>query len=430
MNASTATEHRDFVSVNHNDGAINKSVFRDHFWPNSMARIELAWELGAGTGHFAPLLRIGMELQARGHTLRLNLREPDVGLDLPDASAIPREGAPIWVGPNPYPNPVNFGQLLLNFGYADRTQFAPLLAAWRERLAGADLVIANVAPAALLAARTLGIPAWEISQGFHVPPPGFPTPAFREWENSDPALLQAADKQVLDAINLALGDYGSPPIPSLGDLFDPNAMLLTFKELDIYPDRQGGNFLGIVSTGERGAVPVWPAASGPRVFAYLYSYYVGLPGLLSALADLDVPTLIFCRGIDPALKARYESSTVHFSDTPMAVSEVIPRADLVICHGSHQMTAQALLAGKPLLLLPTHVEQALIARRVERIGAGIGITSVTAETDFSLPLALVVEDGTHAACARQFAAQHGGLDQSAVASLIADRCESLFPAQA
>jgi len=391
-----------------------------------MARIELAWELGAGTGHFSTLLPIGLELKARGHELRFNLREHDVGLDLPGAREIPRLGAPIWVGPTPIPNPLNLGEILINFGYADRTQFEPLLAAWRERLAAADLVIANVAPAALLAARTLGIPAIEISQGFHVPPPVFPSPALRDWEAAPAARLEAADRQVLAAINAMLAARGSAPLGTLGELFTPHAILLTYPELDVYPARGAADFMGIVPTGERGAEPLWPAASGPRMFAYLYSYYAGLPNLLAALADLDVPTLVFCRGIDAALREKFRAAPIAFSDSPMSVARALPQADLVICHGSHQMTAQALLAGKPLLLLPTQVEQMLISRRVERLGAGGAVAPVSAQTDFAIPLALAVEDENHAQNAREFAARYGGAPQESVVRTIAERCEALI----
>ena len=391
-----------------------------------MARIELAWELGAGTGHYSTLLPIGLELKARGHEVRFHLREHDVGMDLPGALDIPRQGAPIWVGPTPFPNPVNYGEILINFGYANRSQFEPLLAAWRERIAGANLVIANVAPAALLAARTLGVPALEISQGFHTPPPVFPSPALREWEPPPTAKMRAADQQVLTAINAILGAFGSEPLATLGELFLGRSILLTYPELDIYPGRPSAEYAGIVPTGELGANPIWPAASGPRVFGYLYKYYVGLPKLLAAIADLDVPALIFCRGIEKTLRQKYRNAPIVFSDVPMSVTQLLPRADIVICHASHQMTAQALLAGKPLLLLPTQVEQMLIARRVERIGAGVAVAQASPASDFSVPLAILTENKGHGESAASFAARYARLDRTAVLAKIADRCEQLL----
>jgi UDP:flavonoid glycosyltransferase YjiC (YdhE family) len=388
-----------------------------------MARIELAWELGGNLGHVSVLLPIALALKDRGHEVRLFLREIAPARDFPGADQVASEGAPIWVGPTPYPNPINFGQILLNFGYANPSQLEPLIEAWRERLSGADLIVSHCSPSALIAARTLGIQSVEISQGFHVPPAAFPTPALREWESVPIPALQAADLQSLEAINAALSRHSSAPLRTLGDLYSSRSVLLTYPEIDTYVNRSDAQYVGIVPTGESGAVPVWPAGSGPRVFAYVYSHYVGLPNLLAALAELDVPTLAFCRDIDPGLKARYQSSTLRFSDAPMSVSAMVPQSDLVICHANHQMTAQALLAGKPLLLLPTQVEQMLIARRVERIGAGVTVAPVSPTSDFALPLAILAEGKGHAECARAFAARYDRLDRAAMLAGIADRCE-------
>jgi len=107
----------------------------------------------------------------------------------------------------------------------------------------------------------------------------------------------------------------------------------------------------------------------------------------------------------------------------MSVAQMLPQADMVICHASHQMTAQALLAAKPLLLLPTQVEQMLIARCVERMGAGVAVAPASARTDFALPLAILAEGKGHSERARAFAARYGRLDRAAVLAGIADRCE-------
>lgn len=388
-----------------------------------MARIEIAWELGGNLGHVSVLLPIAMALQERGHRVRLFLREIAGVKDFPGADQIASEGAPVWVGPTPYPNPINFGQILLNFGYADPSQLEPLIQAWRERLAGAGLIVSHCSPSALIAARTLGIPSIEISQGFHAPPAAFPTPALREWEPVPIRALQAADLQSLATINAVLSRYRSAPLETLGELYASRPVLLTYPELDPYASRWDAQYVGIAPTGESGAVPVWPEGSGPRVFAYLHSHYIGLPNLLAALADLDVPTLTFCRGIDQGLKARHQSSTLRFSDSPMSVSAMVPQSDFVICHANHQMTAQALLAGKPLLLLPTQVEQMLIARRVERIGAGVAVAPVSPASDFALPLAILAEGKSHVTCARAFAARYARRDRATVLSDIAQCCE-------
>ena len=109
-----------------------------------LPRIDFAWELGAGTGHVATLHPIALAMKARGYAVRFLQREVAAGSDLEGAGAIPREAAPVWVGPMPYASPLNFGEILHNFGYASEASLRPLVDAWRERLADSAAVIARV----------------------------------------------------------------------------------------------------------------------------------------------------------------------------------------------------------------------------------------------------------------------------------------------
>jgi UDP:flavonoid glycosyltransferase YjiC (YdhE family) len=389
-----------------------------------MAKIEFAWELGAGTGHVTTLLPLAAAMAARGHEVRFFLRDISAGADLEGAQAIPREGAPVWVGPPTVAAPLNLGEILLNFGYHDPPQHKALVDAWRERLRGSHAVVANVAPAAHLAARTLGIPSFEVSQGFHAPPPAMPSAPLRHWEPAPRGRLEASDRRVLEVINGVLSGYGAPPLKTLGELFEGRLMLLTYPELDIYPERGPSDYYGITDSGEGQAVPEWPQGAGPRLFAYLYSYFGGLDALLAAIAARRQPALIFCRGLDAKLKQKYEGSSIRFSAEPMAVSRVLPQADAVVCHASHQMTAQALLAGKPVLLLPTQLEQFLIMRRLVRFGAGLGIAPEVPNADYASALKALAENRGHADKAGDFARRYSGHSRGAALATMVERIEA------
>lgn len=389
-----------------------------------MAKIEFAWELGAGTGHVTTLLPVAAAMAARGHEVRFFLRDLSAGADLEGAKDIPREGAPIWTGPATVEAPLNFGEILLNFGYHDSPQHKALVDAWRERLQGSQAVVANVAPAAHLAARTLGIPSFEISQGFHAPPPVMPSPPLRHWEPAPRARLEASDRRVLQVVNTVLSGYGAQPITTLGELFAGRLMLLTYPELDIYPERGPSDYYGITDSGEGRAVPDWPESAGPRLFAYLYAYFKGLDPLLAAIAARRQPALVFCRGIDPKLREKYAGSSIHFPSEAMSVSRVLPSADMVICHASHQMTAQALLAGKPVLLLPTQLEQFLIMRRLVRYGAGLGIAPEVPNADYPSALKALAENREYSAKAREFAGRYAGHSRRAALATMVARIEA------
>lgn len=388
-----------------------------------MARIDFAWELGGQTGHVATLLPIARALKLRGHDVRFLLKNPAAGGDLAGAADIPREGAPNWVGPSVFSNPLNFGEILHNFGYQDPFALRKLVDAWRERLERSQAVVANVAPAAHIAARSLGIPSLEISQGFHIPPQTMPSPPLRDWEPAPRSRLEKADGRVVAAINRVLAAFDATPISTIGELFAGRALLLTYPELDIYPERGPAEYYGIPDVQGGNLIPAWPQGRRPKVFAYLYNYYKALAPLLDSLAKMQASTLMLCRGIDAILKRRHESGNVFLATEAMSVDRLLPECDVVICHGSHQMTAQALLAGKPVLMLPTQLEQLLIMRRVVRFGAGLGIAPDVPNVDFAGALHELHTNPGYRTRAREFASRYGAQDRQAALATLIQRCE-------
>jgi UDP:flavonoid glycosyltransferase YjiC (YdhE family) len=96
----------------------------------------------------------------------------------------------------------------------------------------------------------------------------------------------------------------------------------------------------------------------------------------------------------------------------------------VICHASHQMTAQALLAGKPVLLLPTQLEQFLIMRRLVRYGAGLGIAPEVPNADYPSALKALADNPEYAAKAREFAERYAGHSRAVALATMVARIEA------
>jgi UDP:flavonoid glycosyltransferase YjiC (YdhE family) len=88
------------------------------------------------------------------------------------------------------------------------------------------------------------------------------------------------------------------------------------------------------------------------------------------------------------------------------------------------MTAQALLAGKPVLLLPTQLEQFLIMRRLVRFGAGLGIAPEVSNADYASALKAFAEKGQYAAKAREFADRYAGHARGAALATMIARIEA------
>jgi hypothetical protein len=188
---------------------------------------------------------------------------------------------------------------------------------------------------------------------------------------TDPAELSADEARLVMAINAALGIHGLPLIGSLADLFHQieRVMLTTIRELDHYPDRCDGGYWGLPP--ERPGVRVeWPNSDRRRVFAYLKPY-ASIETLLEMLNQLALPSMVACDGLSSALKQKYASGTLAFAPPNIDLTQMAAECHFAITNANHTTSARFLLAGKPLMLIPLHLEQELLANAVERFGAAV-----------------------------------------------------------
>jgi UDP:flavonoid glycosyltransferase YjiC (YdhE family) len=385
-----------------------------------MARVALAWELGGGSGHVAALLTAGVALRGAGHSVQLLLRDTAAGSDLPGADKLPRAPAPVWEGPLTHAAPRNYAEILANFGYASTDSLRPLLSAWCERLANVDLLVCNTAPAAHLAARVLRVPSLEISQGYNVPPAAFPSPALTDWNPPPAAELAAADRAVLNAINAVLREAHAKTLTTIGELIEPRALLLTYPELDVYGPRTHAEYVGTLEPPAEGPPPQW-ADGEPRVFFFLPPDHPHLALLVRALGELGWPAAGYLRG--GATLDRVPVN-LHFSHRALDVARALAESQLVVSHAGHTSAAQMLLAGRPGLLLPTHLEQFLTMRRVVRMGAGLGVEPTVREPDLIGALRILAASALYRENAAAFSARYAAHSRQAALKTLLARCET------
>jgi UDP:flavonoid glycosyltransferase YjiC (YdhE family) len=387
-----------------------------------------AWEFGANLGHLGAFLPLARALRERGHTVHWAVASSTAAARLLDQEGFSWLQAPTCPErPRPGP-PLSYADILLRFGYAHSADLLGLTVAWRELMkhTGARAVLADHAPTALLAARTLGLPAVLHSSGFSVPPPQSPTPNMRPWMNVPAEALQAIEKSALASINTVLARFGQSPLDGVAQLFAvAEDTLLGFPELDHYENRGPARYWGNLPDAGVGDPPTWPNMPGKRIFAYLRRETRHHEAALQALRNLGQPAVVFFPGLDDTLRTRYAAPHLAFAPGPVDLARAGQEADAALTYASMSTTTRFLLAGKPVLLLPGHLEQFMMARRVDQMGAGLLVDPEKPADQLVQQLHRVLDDPQFAGNARAFAQKYAAFPQEVVVANLVRRIEEI-----
>jgi len=394
-----------------------------------MSRIALVWELGTSYGHISALLLFARKLRQRGHEVVLVLRE------LHNASGILGDGIPLLQSPIWLPQltglpepPLNYSEILMRYGYFHADGLAGLVGAWRSLFAlhGSDTVVADHSPTALLAARSMGLAAATLGSGFYCPPRRTPMPNMRAWLDVPRERLEHSDALVLNSMNKVLARYKVKPLASVGELFAiEENFICTFAGLDHYPQREPVKYWGACWNVDTGQEVAWPDGSGKRVFVYLEPHQRDFAGVLEAVAALGLRAIVCAPGVSDDMRRRYENPRTLVSSNLFRLDRLLAECDLFIGYAGHGMTATMLMAGVPLLLLPTQLERFLLATRVASMGAGIAVNPDAPPPDYPALIRMMLDVPGYREQARQFATKHADFDQNEQQENIVTRIEEI-----
>lgn len=371
-----------------------------------MARIAFALELGGELGHVRSCGGLGAALGLRGHRVAFLLSD----LHSPDAIQMtPREVMRLPLGKTAVlPRPASYAEILVGCGYRSAETLAPLAEAWRAQIAEwrPDIVVADYAPTAMLAARVLGIKCINYGMGFSVPPRVSPLPSFRFDEPVDPQRVVAADAQALRSINAVLAAWGEKPLGTLSQLFEcAEDFLCTFPELDQYGDRPPSGYWGPRFEISSGARHAWPARGGKRIFLYLKTALPQLDAVIDFLAASPHRVAAFIPRLDEARRARLSGPVRHVSLEPIRLEPLLDDCDLALTHGG-QLTGGLASRGIPQLVFPLQFEQYITARRIEQLGCGRLIGPAATPRQVAGALTDLLTNPSHAAAARSFSRRY------------------------
>lgn len=375
-----------------------------------MGRILIAWELGGNYGHLARLLPLAKRLRSDGHQVLLAIRDMRLGAELCSPHGLPYVQSPIshQIKPRHLLLPANYAEILLCEGFAEPLDLQGRVSGWLDlyRLWSPDVVVVDHAPTALFSTRLANLPALVISSGFEVPPDEVPNPCIRPWEAISKHRLAESEARVVNLLNIVTETHGGLPLATLSDLFRGTAsVFITFPELDHYGARPGAHYIGPLSS-QLGLKIAWPQISGRRIFVYMRARVPGAEQLLGALGKCDENVVCVMPDAPKALKATLSQPGMKIVDHTVDVTTLLPSTDLVVSYGGSGIVNMTLLAGVPLMLVPRNVEQYLVAKCVERLGAGWVVGEQRRAQDFIHVLDKLLGDAGYIQNARAFAQRH------------------------
>jgi UDP:flavonoid glycosyltransferase YjiC (YdhE family) len=393
----------------------------------------LAWQLGGNLGHITPLLVLAKALRKRGHHITFALEDTRLAADVLTREAFPFVQAPTLrsTAPDLPREPASYPEMLFHFGFSEPAALTAAARAWRAlyRNLAPDLILFDHAPTALLAARGTGIPRVVFGTGFASPPRVSPMPSIRPWQDVPLERLEAGEQRVLDTANAALRAIGTDPLAAFHELFDvEESILATLPELDHYGARPNARYWGPIFDNADGSEPHWPTGEGKKLFVYIRPNSAAFRPLAAKLRNTNLRTLWFAPGLSTDACVKLQRHSLRIVNNPLNIASVSRSADAAILHAGHGTTVALLLGGVPLLLLPEHVEQLLLARHVTMLGAGS-----TLNPRAPMPTDTVdrfVGEASFSARAQAFASKYKKLDQSKQQADVLTRIEALMASTA
>ena len=329
----------------------------------------------------------------------------------------------------------SYADILLRCGWSNPDKLSSALKAWGQglRRIAPNLVVAEFAPVAMLAARIAGIPVIAIGTGYTLPPSETPMPFTQAWNTPAPGRLDAVEREALTAINAALAGLDTKQLPHVASLFDTRANLLCgFPELSHYPQQELQPWIGPIyqdSTAER---PDWPNHNGDRVFAYLNPAHPHFGALLQAVTLRRLPTVLHAPGLTlPVFGAIAREigggvpESVSLQQSPVCLKTALTECDVVVCHGVGTLSA-ALAAGKRVLHLPSHLEQDMVFHRVAvgKLGTGVPRLASSARVGAALDDLLTNNEFAHRAAL--FAERHKAETVERAIQRVTDRIRTVL----
>lgn len=205
-------------------------------------------------------------------------------------------------------------------------------------------------------------------------------------------------------------------------------LLCTFPEFDHYqpriPELQKGLYCGPIIETTRGIPLAWPDEAGKRVLVYLRPETRDWETIMQALIETGCSVIAAIPGISESQKMRMASSRCQIFSHGIHLASVLQECDLAINYAGHGYISAVLASGVPMLLVPMHLEQFLLAQRISSICAGVTINPETPAPDYHELIPSILANIDLKTGAQKFAEKYQQFDQNSQLESIIQLIES------
>lgn len=337
-----------------------------------MSRIILAWELGGNYGHISRLVPLIASLKMNGHDVSLIVRDISTARQFTQHLDVLVLQTPLSQPRKQYLQPISFADVIANAGFDSFENLYALVRGWHDlfKLLHPDVVVAEYAPVAILSSKLANIPCLRVDTGFAIPPDVSPWPSFRPWLRVASEQLLVREMELLAEINHVAAALRKPKFGQLYEAVRSDLTLITsVPELDHYPGRKNGRYIGPLSGLICESTSSWPIGDGSRIFVYIRPFS-GFEKILEILVSGRFRSIVVIPDIDASQAAKLTNDRLTVLNYPVEIGCILRNADLVISHAGHGLSSAALMAGVPVLAIPTQIEQLMLTNIMEQLGIG------------------------------------------------------------
>lgn len=331
-----------------------------------LRRALLAWESSATRGHVVALSRVAEALSGRFecHAALGSLAHAD---ELAPHCVEVIQGARLLIDyrrrPGGSREPArSYADVLGDFGFGETETVAARVDWWIRlfRARRITLLVADLAPCALLAARTIGMPCVAMGVGFALPPPGlerFPRffPDLPEPHHAEERLLAALARVAVP---------GFPAPERLPEVFAADRQVVkSIRAIDPYAEAR--HEAALPQINRLGGLR---AGGGDEVFVY-FSHRAALkPAVVEALTRISRPVRAYIPDLPRAVAERLDAAGVILEPAAVSHARIAARSRLLLGTGQAGITMLALAAGLPSVAIPLNQEQRSNAIRAAALG--------------------------------------------------------------